>query len=110
LFYDCVQVKEFPAHSATVNEVSFDSMNEYVASCSDDGSVVINSLYSDERERFEYHRPMKAVALDPEYSQKSSKRFVAGGLAGNLFLHTKGWLGREKHVGHRLNFDHYMVF
>ena len=97
-------MKEFPAHAATVNEVSFDSMNEYVASCSDDGSVVINSLYSDEKERFEYHRPMKAVALDPDYSQKSSKRFVAGGLAGNLFLHTKGWLGRERQVGNYVCF------
>ena len=78
--------------------MSFDTDGEFVGSCSDDGTVVINSLYSDEKEKFEYHRPMKAVALDPEYSRKSSRQFAAGGLAGQLLFISKGWLGYRDQV------------
>ncbi|KAJ6837104.1 vacuolar protein sorting-associated protein 41-like protein isoform X2 [Iris pallida] len=94
------QVKEFAAHTATVNDLSFDADGDYIGSCSDDGSVCISSLFTDERLKFEYHRPMKTIAMDPDYSRKSSKRFVAGGLAGQLFLNTKSWLGYSKQVLH----------
>ncbi|KAK7262225.1 hypothetical protein RJT34_29788 [Clitoria ternatea] len=94
------QVKEFSAHAAAVNDLSFDVEGEYIGSCSDDGSVVINSLFSDERLKFEYHRPMKAVALDPDYARKMSRRFVAGGLAGHLYLNSKKWLGYRDQVLH----------
>ncbi|KAJ7513739.1 hypothetical protein O6H91_23G012400 [Diphasiastrum complanatum] len=100
LDYQGNQVKEFAAHTATVNELSFDAAGEYIGSCSDDGSVVINSLYTDEKEKFEYHRPMKAVALDPEYASKSGRQFAAGGLAGNLIFSTKGWLGVRNQILH----------
>ncbi|CAL0324194.1 unnamed protein product [Lupinus luteus] len=94
------QVKEFHAHVAVVNDLSFDIAGEYIGSCSDDGSVVISSLFSDEKMRFEYHRPMKAIALDPDYARNSSRRFVAGGLAGNLYLNSKKWLGYRDQVLH----------
>ncbi|KAK6788021.1 hypothetical protein RDI58_016546 [Solanum bulbocastanum] len=83
------QVKEFAAHTAAVNDLCFDTDGEYVGSCSDDGSVVINSLFTDERMKFEYHRPMKAIALDPDYARTSSRRFVTGGLAGPI--HAVKW-------------------
>ncbi|CAK9150480.1 unnamed protein product [Ilex paraguariensis] len=94
------QVKEFPAHTATVNDLCFDLDGEYVGSCSDDGSVVVNSLFTDERMKFEYHRPMKAIAIDPDYARKSSRRFVAGGLAGHLYFNTKKWIGYRDQVLH----------
>ncbi|CAN1131493.1 Vacuolar protein sorting-associated protein 41 homolog, partial [Linum perenne] len=94
------QVKEFPAHTAAVNDLSFDVDGEYIGSCSDDGSVIINSLFTDEKLKFEYHRPMKAIALDPEYAKKATKRFVAGGLAGQLYLNSKKWLGYKDQVLH----------
>ncbi|KAJ8485600.1 hypothetical protein OPV22_018085 [Ensete ventricosum] len=94
------QVKEYAAHTATVNDISFDSEGEYVGSCSDDGSVVVNGLFTDERLKFEYHRPMKTIALDPDFSRKPSRRFVTGGLAGQLFLNLKNWLGYGKQVLH----------
>ncbi|CAN6471406.1 unnamed protein product [Victoria cruziana] len=94
------QIKEFLAHTATVNDLSFDSDGEYIGSCSNDGTVVVNGLFTDEILRFEYHRPMKTIALDPEYSRKSSRRFIAGGLAGNLFLNAKGWLGYRDQILH----------
>lgn len=92
------QVKEFNAHTAAVNDLSFDIEGEYVGSCSDDGTVVINSLFTDEKMKFEYHRPMKAIALDPDYVRKASKRFVAGGLAGHLYFNSKKWLGFRDQV------------
>lgn len=91
-------MKEFPAHSAVVNDLSFDLEGEYIGSCSDDGSVVICGLFSDEKTKFEYHRPMKAIALDPDYTRNASRRFVAGGLAGNLYLNSKTWLGYRDQV------------
>lgn len=69
-----------------------------MGSCADDGYVVINSLFSEEALKFEYRRPMKAIALDPEYSRKTSRRFVAGGLSGNLILNMKKWLGYRDQV------------
>lgn len=48
--------------------------------------------------KFEYRRPMKAIALDPEYSRKTSRRIVAGGLSGNLILNMKKWLGYRDQV------------
>ncbi|PKA65181.1 Vacuolar protein sorting-associated protein 41 like [Apostasia shenzhenica] len=99
-FYLQGLVKEFAAHTATVNDLCFDAEGEYISSCSDDGSVVINSLFTDERSKFEYHRPMKSIALDPDYSRKSTHRFVTGGLAGQLFLNSKTWLGYSKQVLH----------
>lgn len=107
-----LQIREFRVHTATVNEVSFDSDGEYVGSCSDDGTVVISSLYSDEREKFEYHRPVKAIALDPEYARKSSKQFALGGLAGQLLFLSKGWLGYREQVQHQCHFEisHFTAF
>ncbi|XP_060169690.1 vacuolar protein sorting-associated protein 41 homolog isoform X1 [Lycium barbarum] len=94
------QVKEFAAHTAAVNDLCFDAEGEYIGSCSDDGSVVINSLFTNERMKFEYHRPMKAIALDPDYVRKSARRFVTGGLAGNLYLNAKKWMGYRDQVLH----------
>ncbi|MED6206016.1 Vacuolar protein sorting-associated protein 41 [Stylosanthes scabra] len=94
------QVKEFAAHASVVNDLSFDIEGEFIGSCSDDGSVVINSLFTDEKMKFEYQRPMKAIALDPEYSRNTSRRFVAGGLAGHLYLNSKKWLGYRDQVLH----------
>uniref|UniRef100_A0A162A733 Vacuolar protein sorting-associated protein 41 homolog n=1 Tax=Daucus carota subsp. sativus TaxID=79200 RepID=A0A162A733_DAUCS len=92
------QVKEFLAHGATVNDLCFDIEGEYIASCSDDGSVAINSLYTDAKLKFDYHRPMKAIALDPYYARNSSKRFVVGGLAGHMYYNIKKWIGYRDQV------------
>ncbi|EPS74380.1 hypothetical protein M569_00372, partial [Genlisea aurea] len=94
------QVKEFIAHTGAVNDLSFDIEGEFIGSCSDDGSVVINSLFTEEKLRFEYHRPMKAIALDPDYVRKSSRRFTTGGLAGHLYFNVRKWIGYRDQVLH----------
>ena len=81
-----------------MNDLSFDSDGEYIGSCSDDGLVVINGLFIDESFKFVYHRPMRALALDPGFSRMSSRRFVTGGLAGHLILNSKTWLGNRDKV------------
>ncbi|XP_050281871.1 vacuolar protein sorting-associated protein 41 homolog isoform X1 [Quercus robur] len=43
---------------------------------------------------------MKAIALDPDYSRKTSRRFVTGGLAGHLYYNTKKWFGYRDQVLH----------
>ena len=94
------EIKRFDAHGATVNDIGFDQGNEYVASCSDDGTVVVTALYSDEVIRQSYGRPVKCVALDPSFRVKKSRQFVSGGLAGQLILNAKGWLGNKDYALH----------
>ncbi|KAI9018076.1 hypothetical protein CLU79DRAFT_761600 [Phycomyces nitens] len=93
-------IKSFRHHSATVNDISIDSADEYVASASDDGKVYIYALYTPEIQHFNYRRPVKAVALDPEYAHKSTRQFVSGGMAEQLIMNEKGWLGHKDSVLH----------
>jgi hypothetical protein len=45
-----------------VNDLCIDKQGECIASCSDDGTVVLNGLYSAECESFTYQRPVKVRA------------------------------------------------
>eukprot|EP01114_Cavostelium_apophysatum_P004970 TRINITY_DN1546_c0_g1_i1.p1 TRINITY_DN1546_c0_g1~~TRINITY_DN1546_c0_g1_i1.p1 ORF type:complete len:976 (-),score=258.51 TRINITY_DN1546_c0_g1_i1:28-2796(-) len=94
------EIKRFPSHSATINELSIDEYGEYIASCSDDGKVCVNALYSSESFEYEHNRPVISVALDPLYSKKPSKSFAFGGKAGQLIINSKGWFGRKDTVLH----------
>ena len=77
---------------------------EIIASCSDDGTVVINGLFSAECESFTYQRPVKAVALDGRLGaggrSKGGRQFASGGLAGQLLLNEKGWFSTKDKVLH----------
>ena len=44
---------------AVVNAMSVDKAGEMIASCSDDGTVVLNGLFSAECESFTYQRPVR---------------------------------------------------
>ncbi|CAG8436458.1 3839_t:CDS:10 [Diversispora eburnea] len=89
LDFDGNLIKRFSSHSATVNDISIDVAEEYVASASMDGKVVIHGMYIDSERVFNYRRPVKCVALDPDFSRKDSQQFVSGGLAGQLILNEK---------------------
>ncbi|XP_028395633.1 vacuolar protein sorting-associated protein 41 homolog [Dendronephthya gigantea] len=94
-----IRNKEFPSHTTTVNQISIDNNGDYIASCSDDGRVVINGLYSSENNfQQSFDTPVKAVALDPEFSKKSTKPFVTGG--DKLVLHEKGFFRYKSTVLH----------
>ena len=94
-------VSQHDLHSTTVNEISICSSGDYVASCSTDGKVVVFSLFDGEIKEFFYHRPVKTVAIEPNYTPKSKEQFVSGGMAGQLILSTKGWRGNKDVVLHQ---------
>lgn len=64
------------------------------------GRVVIHSTNSPEIYAFDLKRPVRAVALEPNFGKKSTRAFVCGGMAGTLVMHEKGWLGHKEHVVH----------
>lgn len=94
------EIKHFNSHSATVHDLSIDKAGEYVGSASMDGKVVINGLYATDVSTFNYRRPVKCIALDPDFTRKNTKQFVSGGMAGQLVLNEKGWLGNKDTVLH----------
>ncbi|UYV75550.1 VPS41 [Cordylochernes scorpioides] len=67
-------------HTCTVNQISLDLKGEHMASCSDDGKVVVVNLCQTNTRPYAFFmdRPVKAVALDPHYNH-SSCRLVSGG-------------------------------
>ncbi|KAI8088964.1 uncharacterized protein BX664DRAFT_263200 [Halteromyces radiatus] len=93
-------VKSFQQHTATVNDISIDASEEYIASASDDGKVYIYALYTPEIQHFDYRRPVKSVAIDPDYAHKKTRQFVSGGMAEQLIMNEKGWLGHQNTVLH----------
>ncbi|XP_031573890.1 vacuolar protein sorting-associated protein 41 homolog [Actinia tenebrosa] len=94
-----IRSKEFPSHTTAVNQISIDQKGDYVASCSDDGRVVINGLYSSENNvQTNFDTPIKAVALDPDYSSKQAKMYVTGG--EKLILTERGWFRNKTTVLH----------
>ena len=91
--------KEFPVHSCTVNDISIDGAGEYIASCSDDGRVVINGLYSSEHNQVvDIERPVKSVALKPDYTKSAARAFVTGN--EKLMMVEKGWVRKSIQVLH----------
>ncbi|KAI9486141.1 MAG: hypothetical protein EXX96DRAFT_471553 [Benjaminiella poitrasii] len=92
-------IKSFRHHSATVNDISIDKNDEFIASASDDGRVFIYALYTPEIQSYNFKRPVKSVALDPDYARKSTRRqFVSGGMAEQLILSEKSWLLGHKDI------------
>ena len=104
LDFNGTEIRRFGAHTAVVNCLSVDKAGEIIASCSDDGTVVLNGLFSAECESFTYQRPVKAVALDGRLGaggrSKGGRQFASGGLAGQLLLNEKGWFSTKDKVLH----------
>lgn len=86
--------KELQAHTIAVNMISVDSNGDYIASCSDDGRVLVYGLYSDDNaHNISLSRVVKSVALDPYYYRSGSgRKFLTGD--NKLTLHEKTFLNR----------------
>lgn len=80
-------------HTASVTSLSLDSTSQYVASSSDDGTMVINGITQRSRQVKDFKRPIKAIAFSPDFATASHQRIAAGGLAGHLIINEKGWWG-----------------
>ena len=92
------EIRRFSPHSAAILDICIDSTGEFVGSCSVDGTVVISSLFGGEGSTHWYHRPVNAIALDSEYA--TCRIFAAGGLACQLVICSRGWLGYKYAVVH----------
>lgn len=78
--------RELQAHAIAVNRISVDLNGDYIASCSDDGKVLVYGLYSsDNTHNLSLGRVVKSIALDPCYFKSGSgRRFLTG-----VCLHSK---------------------
>ena len=125
LSYEGAKVNSYRPHAASVTSLRMDEDNDFVATSSvegeyfvliidsldtdrlrssqmtdDQGRVVIHSITSTESYAFNYKRPMHCVALEPGFGKKTTRAFVCGGMAGNLIMQEKGWLGYKEQVLH----------
>ncbi|KAK1922178.1 hypothetical protein DB88DRAFT_497458 [Papiliotrema laurentii] len=100
LSYEGAKINSYRPHSANVTSIRIDEEDQVVATASFEGRVLLRSLTSPETHAFDYHRPVSALALEPDFNKKSTKAFVCGGMAGKLVLQEKGWLGYKEQVLH----------
>jgi vacuolar protein sorting-associated protein 41 len=64
------------------------------------GLVSISALSTAEQYVFDFRRPMRCVALEPNFARKSTRSFVCGGMAGALLQREKSWFGHKEVVLH----------
>ncbi|KAK7109649.1 hypothetical protein V1264_013653 [Littorina saxatilis] len=90
-----IRDKEIMAHTTTVNQISIDDKGEYLASCSDDGKVIIAGLYGTElNQTVSFDRPVKSVGIDPFFTKQGrGRQFVIG--EEKLVLNEKSGLFRS---------------
>ncbi|VEU24280.1 DEKNAAC105512 [Brettanomyces naardenensis] len=90
---DFSPIRTLKAHMTSI--LSLDTDGEYFASGSMDGTVVIGSIENEsDITRYDFKRPIYAVALDKKY--RSSRAFFSGGTSGKLTRSMKGWLGQRQ--------------
>ncbi|KAG6848459.1 hypothetical protein H0H93_016808, partial [Arthromyces matolae] len=94
------RIKSFKPHLASVIDIAMDETGDFVATASMDGQVSVRSLSTTEKSSFDLKRPMRSIALEPNFAKRTTRSFVCGGLAGNLILYEKGWLGYKDTVLH----------
>jgi hypothetical protein len=50
----------------------------------------VQALELKENHVIDFKRPVRSVALDPDYAKSSSRRVVSGGMAGQLIMSERG--------------------
>ncbi|XP_071450795.1 vacuolar protein sorting-associated protein 41 homolog isoform X2 [Hetaerina americana] len=87
--------KQLCGHSVMVNQISIDHNGDFIASCSDDGKVLIYGLYTTENtHNFSTGRLVKSIGIDPNYYKSGSgRRFITGDERLTLYEKT-GFLSR----------------
>lgn len=53
----CRQVAAYHSHTGAVQDICFDEEVESIGSCSDDGTVVVRGVFTDEFIRINHYRP-----------------------------------------------------
>ncbi|CCJ29120.1 unnamed protein product [Pneumocystis jirovecii] len=80
------ELSQHHIHSASISDLSIDDSGEYIATASIDGSVALYTRSNNNITLYNYRRPVKSVAIDPNYSQN--------------FRIISGWLGNKDTVLH----------
>lgn len=62
--------------------------------------MFIHSISGPESYIFDKKRPLRSLALEPNFGKRGSRAVVCGGMAGTLVLHEKGWLGHKETLLH----------
>ncbi|KAN0061073.1 Vacuolar protein sorting-associated protein 41 [Thecaphora frezii] len=93
-------IKGFRSHTASILDIDIDSTCEFVASASMDGMVSVSALSTSEQYVFDFKRPMRCIALEPNFGRKSTRALVCGGMAGALVQREKSWFGHKEVVLH----------
>lgn len=94
------RIKSYKPHQASILDIQLDATADFVATASMDGQVVIHSLTSTESYAFDMKRPMRTIAMEPNFAKKGTRTFVSGGMAGDLILREKGWIGHKETILH----------
>lgn len=91
-----IRSKELALHTKTINQISIDINGDYIATCSNDGKIVIHGLYSSESNLLlTFNHPMYSVAIDPNFAKSGYKRrFITGN--NKILLYEKGLFGQYK--------------
>ncbi|KAI0345141.1 vacuolar protein sorting-associated protein 41 [Trametopsis cervina] len=92
------RIKSVKPHTASITDICVDETADFIATASLDGQITIYSLNTPEVYRFDQKRPMRTVALEPNFAKRSGRAFVCGGMSGNLTMHEKGWLGHKETI------------
>ncbi|KAF8638098.1 hypothetical protein AX17_002459 [Amanita inopinata Kibby_2008] len=94
------RLKSYKRHTASIVDICLDATGDFVATASIDGQVTILSLSTPEYHIVDMKRPLRTVALEPNFAKRSSRAYVCGGLAGDLIMREKGWLGHKDTLLH----------
>ncbi|KAI0303893.1 hypothetical protein BC826DRAFT_980228 [Russula brevipes] len=78
----------------------FDTTADFIGTASMDGQVFIHSISGQESYFFDMKRPLRSLALEPNFAKRGSRAVVCGGMAGTLVMHEKGWLGHKETALH----------
>ncbi|SCW04305.1 LAFE_0H10616g1_1 [Lachancea fermentati] len=89
---DFTVIRTFKCHRSSITSIHSDG--EYFATSSIDGTVVVGSILNpSDILACDFKRPVHSVVLDQNY--KSTKTFVSGGMAGEVILSQRNWLGNR---------------
>lgn len=96
-------IKSFRPHDKPINNISVDSTGYTIASCSDNGTVVIYTLGDQEKEIVNFNEPVKAICLKnigldknlTNNKEKKERSFIVGGNSGQLVYHRTSWFKKK---------------
>lgn len=90
------RLKSYKPHMASVVDISIDSTGDFVATASIDGHILIHSITTTESYGSDMKRPMRTIAMEPNFGKRNTRAYACGGMSGNLVLRERGWLGHKE--------------